>query len=361
MANGHMVGLATVAFGHGTLARAISIFTSSRWRSRLFAIACAILIAIVAAVPLSRLIARPVDRLTWAARARGHGDAEARVGEVRGLGKLHELSVAFDQMVDAREEQDQVRRNLVADVAHELRTPIAVLQAGHEAMLDGVTEPDHEHIASLRDEVIRLGRMADDLQRLASAEAAALQLTLIRRDLASVAATAATSLVDAFESANVTLVERLSKVEVMCDPLRMHEVVVNLLTNALKFTPAGGQVTVETSKLESSGRLRVADTGVGIAADDLPHITERFYRSQRSSEIAGSGIGLTIVSELISAHQGTLDIESEQGRGTSISVTLPLVSSNWPVERKPQPVPRQPGPGSKRRHARIINKGKETT
>ncbi len=361
MANGHVVGLATVAYGHGTLSRAIAIFTSSRWRSRLFAAACAILIAVLVAVPLSRLIARPVDRLTWAARARSGGDAEARVGEVRGLGKLHELSVAFDQMADAKEEQDQVRRNLVADVAHELRTPIAVLQAGHEAMLDGVTEPDQEHITSLRDEVLRLARMADDLQRLASAEAAAPQLTLVRRDLAAVAATAATSLVDSFESASVTLVERLSKVEVMCDPLRMHEVVVNLLTNALKFTPADGQVTVETSQEADSGRLRVTDTGVGIAADDLPHITERFYRSQRSSDIAGSGIGLTIVSELIRAHQGTLEIESEQGRGTSVSVTLPLVSPNWPVERRPHQVQRPPGPGSKRRHAGIISKYKDST
>lgn len=199
--------------------------------------------------------------------------------------------------------------------------------------------------------------MADDLQRLASAEAAALQLTLVRRDLAAVAATAATSLVDSFEVANVTLVERLTKVEVMCDPLRMHEIVVNLLTNALKFTPSGGQVTLETLQSGDSGRLRVSDTGIGIPPEELPRITERFYRGESSLKVAGSGIGLAIVSELIRAHRGSLDIESELGRGTSVTVILPLVSPNWPGERRsqrPSPLP----PGSKRRHARIFGRGK---
>jgi two-component system, OmpR family, sensor histidine kinase BaeS len=355
MVNGHMVGWVTVAFSHGNFARAVALFSAQKWRSRLLAVTIAVLLAVLVALPLSRLISTPLARLTWAARARGRGDNDARVGEVRGFGTLHELSRAFDQMVEAREEQDQVRRNLVADVAHELRTPIAVLQAGHEAMLDGLTPTDDEHIASLRDEVLRLARMADDLQRLASAEAAALQLTLVRRDLAAVAATAATSLVDSFENADVTLVERLTKVEVMCDPLRMHEIVVNLLTNALKFTPSGGQVTVETHQSGDSGRLRVIDTGIGIPPEDLPRITERFYRGARSSEVAGSGIGLAIVSELIRAHQGTLEIESELGRGTAVTVTLPLVSPHWPGERKPQeqgPL----APGSKRRHSGFIDR-----
>ena len=163
------------------------------------------------ALPLSRLITAPVERLIWAARARRDGYARVRVGRVRGLGELSVLAHAFDEMADSKEEQDQLRRNLVADVAHELRTPIAVLQAGHEAMLDGLTTPTSEQLSSLRDEVLRLTRMVDDLQRLASAEAAALQLTLVRRDLAAMAATAAASLVESFEAANVTLVERLAR------------------------------------------------------------------------------------------------------------------------------------------------------
>jgi two-component system sensor histidine kinase BaeS len=209
-----------------------------------------------------------------------------------------------------------------------------VLRAGHEAMLDGLSAPTPEHLISLRDEVVRLTRMVDDLQRLASAEAAALQLTMVRRDLAMVAATAAASLVESFERANVTLVERLAKVDVLCDPLRMHEVIVNLLTNALKFTPAEGQVTLETRQEDGLGELRVSDTGIGIPPEELPHIAERFFRGRRSAEVAGSGIGLTIVSELVAAHRGTLEFASQPGQGTTVTVTMPLVDSDQPRHRQ---------------------------
>jgi two-component system sensor histidine kinase BaeS len=335
---GARVGSATVAFGHGQEARLLTAYYAERWRDRTAAAILAVLIALVVALPLSRLITAPVDRLIWAARARSSGDAQARVGSVRGFGKLKHLGRAFDEMAQTNEEQDQLRRNLVADIAHELRTPIAVLQAGHEAMLDGFTDPTPIYLGSLRDEVLRLARMVDDLQRLASAEAAALQLTLVRRDLAAVAATAAASLVDTFEAASITLVERLAKAEVLCDPLRMHEVVVNLLTNAMKFTPAGGQVTLQTDRSDGMGRLTVNDTGIGIPADELPHVTERFFRGQRSAEVAGSGIGLTIVTELVNAHHGTLGIDSLQGQGTTVTVNLPLARS----EKFGQPLSQRP-------------------
>ncbi|HET7016495.1 MAG TPA: HAMP domain-containing sensor histidine kinase [Streptosporangiaceae bacterium] len=327
LVQGRAVGRVTVAFGHGSLGQEINEFSFERWPGRFTAAGIAALIALLVAWPLSRLITAPVERMIWAARARRDGYTRVRVGQVRGLGELSALAHAFDEMADSKDEQDQLRRNLVADVAHELRTPIAVLQAGHEAMLDGLTAPTTEQLTSLRDEVVRLTRMVDDLQRLASAEAAALQLTLVRRDLAAVAATAATSLVESFEASNVTLVERLARVEVLCDPLRMHEVIVNLLTNALKFTPAEGQVTLETRLDGDSGELRVTDTGVGIPPDELPHIAERFFRGQRSAEVAGSGIGLTIVDELVRAHRGTLEFASQPGQGTTVTVRLPLSRS----------------------------------
>ena len=334
LAHGRAVGRVTVAFGHGSLGQEINAFSFERWPGRFAAAGIAALIALLVGLPLSRLITAPVERLTWAARARRDGDASARAGRVRGLRKLDELARAFDEMADSKEEQDQLRRNLVADVAHELRTPIAVLQAGHESMLDGLTAPSSGQLTALRDEVLRLSRMVDDLQRLASAEAAALQLTLVRRDLAAVAANAAASLVDSFEAANVTLVERLVRVEVLCDPLRMHEVVVNLLTNALKFTPADGQVTLETRQNREFGQLQVTDTGVGIPPEELPHIAERFFRGRQSAEVAGSGIGLTIVDELVRAHRGTLDFASQPGVGTSATVTLPLAESEHAAHRR---------------------------
>lgn len=353
---GTRVGSVTVAFAHSQETRLIYAYNTETWQDRMYAATLAILIALIVALPLSRLIAGPLDRMIWAAKARSSGDSEARVGSVRGFAKFKHLAVAFDEMADITEEQDQLRRNLVADVAHELRTPIAVLQAGHEAMLDGFTDPTAEHLGSLRDEVIRLARMVDDLQRLASAEAAAMQLTFVRRNLAAVAATAAASLVDTFEAANITLVERLAKVDVLCDPLRMHEVVVNLLTNAMKFTPAGGQVTLETVQCDGTGRLTVSDTGIGIPADELPHVAERFFRGQRSAEVAGSGIGLTIVTELVKAHNGTLGIQSKQGQGTTVTVTLPLPRSG---RKNGQPLSQGPGKphsSGRRRHVSIIAK-----
>jgi two-component system sensor histidine kinase BaeS len=355
--NGRRVGWVTAAFGNGQVDKLDDLYSAERWQSRIETASIAVAIAVLVALPLSRLIAGPVDRLIWVARSRTGGDLTARVGHVAGLGKLRELSVAFDEMATAREEQDQVRRNLVADVAHEIRTPIAVLQAGHEAMLDGLTEPTPAQLVSLRDEVLRLARMVDDLQRLASAEAAALQLTLVRRDLAAIAAAAAASLVDAFEAANVRLVERLEKVEVMSDPLRMHEVVVNLLTNAVKFTPAGGQVTLETRQVDGQGELKVTDTGIGIPADELPYVAERFFRGQRSSEVAGSGIGLTIVAELIRAHYGTLSFASQQGKGTAVTVKLPLADNSARLDHQPArsaPSRDRASSGPRRRHIGIF-------
>ena len=243
---GRQVGRVTLRFEHRGLAAAIEHFQAQRWPAWFTAAGVAALIAVIAALLVSHRITESVDRLISAARARGRGEHGARVGDVGGLGEIRELAQAFDHMADASEEQDRLRRNLVADVAHELRTPIAVLQAGQEAMLDGLAQPSAENLGSQRDEVLRLARIVDDLQRLASAEAAALQLTLVPCDLAAIVRSAAARLADSFDAADVSIRRHLTVVQVMCDPARMHEVVTNLLTNALKFTPAGGTVLVET-------------------------------------------------------------------------------------------------------------------
>jgi two-component system sensor histidine kinase BaeS len=324
---GQRVGRVAIKFGDTGLGAAIMRFEAQRWQVRMGASALAAVIALVVALVVSRRITAPVDTLIKSARAHGRGDLGARAGDVRGFGEIQELAQAFDQMADATEEQERVRRNLVADVAHELRTPIAILQAGHEAMLDGLAKPTSEHLASLRDEVLRLARMVDDLQRLASAEAAALKLTLVPCDLAATAAAAVDSLADGFDAAGLTLKRRLDAVEVHCDPLRVHEITTNLLTNAMKYTPAGGNVMVETGPDEDPnsalGVLTVSDTGVGIPACELPLVSQRFFRGQLSAGVAGSGIGLTIVAELVRAHHGTMDIASEPGAGTRVTIRLP--------------------------------------
>jgi len=353
---GQHVGSVTLRFGHSGLAGAIEQFQAQRWPEWITAAGLAALIALAAALLLSYRITGSLDRLIKAARARGRGEPAARAGQIGGFDEIRELASAFDEMADARDSQDRLRRNLVADVAHELRTPVAVLQAGHEAMLDGLTKPTPDNLTSLRDETLRLARMVDDLQRLASAEAAALQLKLTPSDLATIAQNAADSLAESFDAAGVSLRLRLAETPVRCDRARMREVTVNLLTNALKFTPPGGSVFVETRPQDLAGHhalLTVSDTGIGISPEDLPRVSERFFRSPRTSGYAGSGIGLTIVEEVVRGHHGRMDVASELGAGTIVTIVLPASQapdahgkrSRRTALRKGHPPPHEPTSG----------------
>ena len=324
-AGGRQVGQVIVRFSNSGLGGADESLRSDLWRAIAGAAGLAALLALLVSLAVSRRITSPVTRLIQVARAMGGGDRSARAGDVRGPAELQDLANAFDQMAESLARQEKVRRNLVADVAHELRTPVAVLQAGHEALLDGVTEPTPEQLGSLRDEVLRLAHMVDDLQRLAAAEAAALQLTLVPCDLAEIAEAAASRLDGAFDAADIILKRRLVSVQVMGDPVRLHEVVGNLLTNALKFTPAGGSVLLEAGPEGEQAVLRVRDTGPGIAPDELPRIFDRFFRGRGAAGVAGSGIGLTVVAELVRAHPGQLDVTSPPAEGAQFIVTLPRV------------------------------------
>ena len=320
---GERVGTAVVRFTGSGLGGADEALEIALLRAIAGASGLAALLALLTGLAVARRITRPVTRLIRVTRAMGGGDRAARVGPVAAPGELRELATAFDQMADGLDREEQLRRDLVADIAHELRTPIAVLQAGHEALLDGVAEPTPEQLASLRDEVLRLARMVGDLQTLAAADAAAMQLTLRPGDLASIAATAADSLAGQFEAAGITLCRQLTPVPVLADAHWLHQVVTNLLTNALKFTPAGGRVTIEAGPADGQARLRVSDTGAGIPAEELPRIFNRFWRGRQASTVSGSGIGLAIAAELAQAHGGQLTAASQPGQGTELTLTLP--------------------------------------
>ncbi len=323
LARGHRVGLTVVSFTAAGLGGADHAMQTALLRAIAGAAGLAALLALLTGLAIARRITRPVGSLIAVTRAMGRGDRFARVGLIHAPGELRELATAFDQMADTLALEDQLRRDVVADVAHELRTPIAVLQAGHEALLDGIAEPTPGQLASLRDEVLRLARMVGDLQTLAAAEAAGLQMTAGRCDLAQIAGAAVESLAGQFEAAGVSVDRQLTPVEVLGDAGRLHQVITNLLTNSLKFTPSGGRVTVQAGPADGGARLQVTDTGIGIPAAELPRIFDRFWRGSQAGQVAGSGVGLAVAAELARAHGGQLAAASEPGSGTQITLTMP--------------------------------------
>jgi two-component system sensor histidine kinase BaeS len=283
----------------------------------------AALVALAAAVVVSHRVTRPVVALTDTARRLEAGDRDARAHMAAAPGELGELANAFDQMADALRHEDVLRRTLVADVAHELRTPATILRASCEELVDGLADPTPARLASLHDEVLRLGRVIEDLEALASAQAAGLHLQRAPVDLAGVATDAAALLQPSFDDAGLTLSTATTPVTVDGDRDRLHQITVNLLTNALKFTPRGGTVTLAVEPVEALAKLAVSDTGPGIPADELPHVFERFWRGAGAGRSAGSGIGLAIVAELTRAHGGRVTVDSTPGHGATFTVLLP--------------------------------------
>jgi two-component system sensor histidine kinase BaeS len=330
---GQHLGTALVRFSGSGLGAADNVLRTALLRAIAGAAGLAALLALAAGLAVARRMTRPIARLIDATRSMAGGDRTSRAGDVRAPGELGDLAAAFDQMADTLDREDQIRRDLVAGVAHELRTPIAVLQAGHEALLDGVAEPTPGELSSLRDEVLRLARMVDDLQTLAAADAASLHLQRRRTDLADVAANAADSLARRFDAADVALHRQLVGAPVLGDPRWLHQLTTNLLSNALKFTPAGGRVTIAARRDGPNAVLEVTDTGIGIPAGELPHIFDRFWRGQGAAQTSGSGIGMAIAAELARAHGGALTASSQPGHGTRLTLTLPSLTL------EPGPVP----------------------
>lgn len=229
------------------------------------------------------------------------------------------LSLAFRfairRVAGAFTEQDRLRRQLMADVAHELRTPLAILQGRIEGLLDGVYPRDETHLAELLEETRHLSRLVEDLGTLANAEAGALELRKEPVDLGDLIRDVAAALP---RPVAVEVPAELPAIEV--DPVRIRQVLLNLLANALRHTPAEGVISVQVQALPRRMMIRVRDSGSGIAPEDLPRLFERF---QKGSGSRGSGLGLPIARKLVLAHGGDIGIESAPGQGTEATVSLP--------------------------------------
>jgi signal transduction histidine kinase len=326
--NGKRVGTLFVRFNGRGLVQSTDNLRRSLLRADVWSAGVAAVLALGAAIVVARRLSEPVRSLTAATGEMSRGNRAARVGAMpRAPAELNALAATFDRMAETMTSEERLRRDLVADVAHELRTPVAILQANCEALLDGVVEHTPEQTASLHEEVLRLARMVDDLQTLASAEAAALHLSRDRCNLGTIATTAVDAIATNAAAGGIALSCEPAAVDVDGDPVRLHQVVTNLLSNAVKFTPRGGSITVTVTADDPSARLVVADTGTGIPAADLPHVFDRFWRGQQAADTApGTGIGLSIAADLIAAHGGDITIDSNDGIGTRVTVTLPLAT-----------------------------------
>jgi signal transduction histidine kinase len=222
---------------------------------------------------------------------------------------------AFRPVVGAFAEQDRLRRQLMADVAHELRTPLAILQGRIEGLLDGVYPRDDAHMAELLDETRHLSRLAEDLGTLAHAEAGALELRKETVDLGDLVRDVAAAL-----PRPITFEVPADLPTIEADPVRIRQVLLNLLANALRHTPPEGAISVEVQVRPQQMLIRVRDTGSGIPPEELPRIFERF---QKGNDSRGSGLGLPIARKLVLAHGGDIEIESAPGHGTEVTVALP--------------------------------------
>jgi two-component system sensor histidine kinase BaeS len=289
------------------------------------AVGLAVLVALGVAWFVSRRLTVPLSQLIEAADSMKRGKRDVRVGTVLGTPReMRNLGRTLDIMADSLGQQEQLRQDLVAEVAHELRTPLAVLQASLEGLLDGVVPQTTEQIESLHEEVLRLAARVEDLQMLAHAEAAALSLHTRPCDLAKIAAKALDQLSNHVKTCGLDISCTLTPTAVQADPVRLHQVVTNILVNACKYTPPGGHVHVSVGGTGDQARLLVRDTGRGIAPEDLPHVFDRFWRSSAVGDVKGNGVGMAIVAQLVAAHDGTVEVESTLGVGTQVTIRLPL-------------------------------------
>ena len=275
---------------------------------------------------ISRRTLAPLQNLGATARRLGRGDFSQRADD-SGPTEIRELALNFNAMAAELEEAEQHRRNLTADIAHELRTPLSNIQGYLEAIRDGLVQPTPETIDTIHDQAIHLSRLVEDLRLLARVESGDLHLELTTasaEDLLQLSVEAVRPRAEA-KGVDLRLDAGASLPELQVDSTRISQVIGNLLDNAITHTPAGGSVTVSAREAGGALEVAVADTGPGIAPEDLPRLFDRFYRADpsRSRATGGTGLGLTIARRLVEAHGGTIEVESTVGEGSRFTVRLP--------------------------------------
>lgn len=293
-----------------------------------------VIIAFAVIFSLFRRFGRPLQRILNAIDSVAEGDLSVRVPE--GESDMYgELNKRFNNMISELERAETQRRNLTADIAHELRTPLHIIQGNLEGIVDGVYQPSTEHINNTLEETRLLSRLVNDLQILSLAETGQLPLHPTRFLLADLLSDLIATFSAQAASKGIQLASNSQDptLEITADYDRLNQVLSNLVSNALRHTPAGGRVTIEAGAVpvdrsvttdKSSFRIQVKDTGTGIPPEDIPFIFDRFWRGDKSrSDRMHSGLGLAITRQLVQAHGGEISVQSEPGAGTTFIIDLP--------------------------------------
>jgi signal transduction histidine kinase len=283
-------------------------------------------LALVVSVLLIAQILSPLRALTRATESIAEGQTPQKV-LLKSRDEIGHLGESFDHMVDNLRRSERLRQTMTADIAHEIRTPVTIIQGTLEAILDGVYEPTPETIAPIYEETLHLGKLIDDLRELAMAEAGELRLSRERVDVGKLVRQIIDATVPALEGApEVQTVVEGDSPTAMVDPKRFRQVMANLLGNALRYTPPDGFVGIVVRGDDDEVEISVSDTGPGISPEDLDHLFERFFRgdASRSRAVGGSGLGLAIVKQWVEAHGGRVWAENRAEGGARFTLRLPM-------------------------------------
>ncbi|KZE67139.1 hypothetical protein AWM68_04580 [Fictibacillus phosphorivorans] len=294
-----------------------ALLSSVLWTS----IGAIILVCMISYV-VAKNLSRPLVEMREAAEKMAKGKLEVRI-ETLGNDELNDLGNSLNLLASKLQLQETSRKNMTSDIAHELRTPLATIKSHLEAFEDGVFLPTSDRIHSLKEEIERLISLVQDLEHLTAMEAPEFSLNKKEANLNTIITKSMDAVAGAFVQKNVTLHSELQcNIELSIDSKRIAQVLINLLSNALTYTPAGGKVNISTKTDNDSIFLSVKDTGIGIPKEEIEQVFERFYRGEksRSREHGGSGIGLTIVKRIVQAHGGEIWINSESGTGTEVKI-----------------------------------------
>lgn len=275
---------------------------------------------------MAKHLTKPISRVIRTSEQISEGNFNVRVNEVSSTTEIVELTYAVNTLAEALGEQERLRKRLTADVAHELRTPIANLQSHLEAMIDGIWEASPERLKSCNEETIRLTKIVSDLSTLARYDGEIVTLNKECFDLSELIKSIEASFEKEFADKSISFETDVQTQYINADRDKIAQIIVNLIANALKYTSGGGKVKIIAAEENREVKISIKDTGIGISKEDLPYIFERFYRADksRSRESGGSGIGLAIVKSLVEAHGGSISVKSEQGIGSEFVIVMPI-------------------------------------